>query len=355
MLKLLSECFTSENVNTGRQVELDIAKGFAIIFMVFSHVYMDLSDWSNPLLTVLIYYILGGPFSAPVFMFCMGIGIGYSKKHSPKDLFIRGLRLLSYAVILDFFRYVLPASIYQSIHGTVSLKTIFLNFFGIDILQFSGLFFIFFSFLMIFHIPHWGLILIALGTSLLGQFLNGFSFSGTLSNMLASFFWRSAEYSYFPLLNWSVFPITGYLFSFYLKRCQNKDALYSAILPITTLLTAVYLIVYCIFWKNGDQYYGMGPIHAMLALACTITVISIFHTTFKKASLFVRGMCWMSSHVTSLYCVHWVIIMTIYFLFIEFSYSISSYAVIPFGLFILFISCLILRFQDKCLTRFKHT
>jgi len=31
----ISDLFSDEKVNTGRQVELDIAKAFAIIFMVF--------------------------------------------------------------------------------------------------------------------------------------------------------------------------------------------------------------------------------------------------------------------------------------------------------------------------------
>lgn len=354
MLRYLSQCFSSEPINTGRQIELDIAKGFAILFMVFSHVYMDLSDWSSPFLTMLIYNVLGGPFSAPVFMFCMGIGIGYTKRQTPKDLFLRGLQLLAYAVMLDFFRYALPAFLYQSLQGTVSLKEIFLYSFGIDILQFSGMFFIFFSILMHLGFRRWMYILIALGASVLGQFLNGFAISNAYINMPASFLWRSTEYSYFPLLNWSVFPIAGYLFSDHLKRCRNKDALYSTLFPVSALITCGYLVFFILFWSNDDQYYGMGVIHAILALICVIATISFCHIAFRKDSLFVRGMCWMSSNVTKIYCVHWVIIMILVFTFVNFSYKIPSYCVIPFGLLLTALTCTIIQFWNLIRGFLKH-
>ena len=38
----LRECFSDMNVNTGRQDELDIVKGLAIIFMVWCHVYREI-------------------------------------------------------------------------------------------------------------------------------------------------------------------------------------------------------------------------------------------------------------------------------------------------------------------------
>ena len=49
----ISDLFSDEKVNTGRQVELDIAKAFAIIF------------FGN---------VLGRPYAAVIFMFCMVLG-----------------------------------------------------------------------------------------------------------------------------------------------------------------------------------------------------------------------------------------------------------------------------------------
>lgn len=39
MIYKIRDCFNKEPVNLGRQTELDIAKGIAIIFMVFCHAF----------------------------------------------------------------------------------------------------------------------------------------------------------------------------------------------------------------------------------------------------------------------------------------------------------------------------
>ena len=43
MIKAIKNCFVEERVNLGRQKELDIAKGIAIIFMVLCHGFEILS------------------------------------------------------------------------------------------------------------------------------------------------------------------------------------------------------------------------------------------------------------------------------------------------------------------------
>ena len=39
--------FSNEKINTGRQVELDIAKALSIIFMIFLHTVMVVSGFNN--------------------------------------------------------------------------------------------------------------------------------------------------------------------------------------------------------------------------------------------------------------------------------------------------------------------
>lgn len=79
----MNSLFNSEKVNTERQLELDIAKALSIIFMVFVHciIICEYLNYSlSDAYTIIVQYILGGPCAAPVFMFCMGVGIIYSKK-----------------------------------------------------------------------------------------------------------------------------------------------------------------------------------------------------------------------------------------------------------------------------------
>ena len=43
----ISNLFSDEKVNTGRQVELDIAKALSIIFMIFLHVFYVASAFNS--------------------------------------------------------------------------------------------------------------------------------------------------------------------------------------------------------------------------------------------------------------------------------------------------------------------
>ena len=71
-----SGVFSKDEVNTGRQIELDIAKGFAILFMIWVHTAETFSAGTG-LGYEIVDNFLGGPFAAPVFMVCMGIGMRY--------------------------------------------------------------------------------------------------------------------------------------------------------------------------------------------------------------------------------------------------------------------------------------
>ena len=73
----ISDLFSDEKVNTGRQVELDIAKAFAIIFMVFLHTIMVVKAYGPGLSSAYEFVfgnVLGRPYAAVIFMFCMVLG-----------------------------------------------------------------------------------------------------------------------------------------------------------------------------------------------------------------------------------------------------------------------------------------
>ena len=85
----MKDLFSTDKINTNRQTELDIAKGFSIIFMIFIHtitIAMLFENTVSDAYYVIVGSILGGPFSAPVFMFCMGIGIIYSRNSQPNTM-----------------------------------------------------------------------------------------------------------------------------------------------------------------------------------------------------------------------------------------------------------------------------
>ena len=65
----MSDLFSDEKVNTGRQVELDIAKAFSIIFMIFLHALMVIPAFNadvSPTYNFIISNVLGRPYAAPI-------------------------------------------------------------------------------------------------------------------------------------------------------------------------------------------------------------------------------------------------------------------------------------------------
>ena len=81
-LIFMVEIFSNEKINVGRQVDLDLAKAGSIIFMVFVHCLL-LADSFNSSFSPIFFHgiddLLGGPMCAPLFMFCMGVGLVYSR------------------------------------------------------------------------------------------------------------------------------------------------------------------------------------------------------------------------------------------------------------------------------------
>lgn len=107
----ISNLFSDEKINVGRQIELDIAKALSIVFMIFLHtmwVTMNFNHALSPTYEFVVGSILGRPYVAPIFMFCMGVGIVYSR-HSQWDLMVkRGITLYILGILVNVFEFFIP-------------------------------------------------------------------------------------------------------------------------------------------------------------------------------------------------------------------------------------------------------
>ena len=116
----MSSLFSDEKVNTGRQVELDIAKALSIIFMIFLHTLMVVTAFNNSISSGYMFVfsdILGKPCAAPIFMFCMGVGVVYSR-HSQWDTMIkRGVKLFLTGILVNIFEFFLPCYVCGTLLG----------------------------------------------------------------------------------------------------------------------------------------------------------------------------------------------------------------------------------------------
>lgn len=305
----IRNCFDAEKINTGRQPELDLAKGFAILFMVWTHVFDELSPDSKGILVTLVRNILGGPFAAPVFMICLGIGVSYSSKNNPKDLMRRGFGLLGIGFLLNFFRYVLPdLTKYVLTNESTYLYHTF-SLFSVDILQFAGLAFLFLALLKKLELKNSVLLFIGAMASLLGMALRGVSTGNYVVDQFIGFIWGTATRSYFPFLNWIIFPAFGLVFGSLLKHCTDKRNFYLRIAPFCIGLMTIYLILTIRFgfmFSSAGSYYFLGLLDAtfFILLALGFFGLNYAITQILPALSFQPLLRW-SKNINAIYCIHW--------------------------------------------------
>lgn len=316
----MSTIFTNEPVNRKRQVELDIAKGLAIIFMVWVHVneYYQHELYEGGVYNRVVEF-LGSPPAAPIFMMLLGLGIVYSRNSEPMKLAIRGVKLIIGGYTLSFVRDWIPYLILYKMNGNDMeyLTEASHLLWGVDILQFAGLTMIFFAVVRKFNVSNKGLLVIWSIFSGLHMVLRGITFETHVNNALGGLLWGTDSYSWFPFLNWITFPIVGYVFGQYLIRCKNKDLLYKRMFVIAGMISIplwIYSYVNNIqfgafgeLWQ--DAYYHHDIIGSAVLTSFAFWWLSViyFITPYVPQPLVKAAARW-SKHTNNIYCYSYIIL-----------------------------------------------
>ena len=216
-------------LNSGRQMEIDLARGLAVLFMIIIHFqeyFLMESYWETG--WALTGDFFGSVPAAPVFMFLLGVGIVYSRHQEAGYLARRGGLLLGGAYLLNILRGLLPCLIVGWQTGdpeeyAYAWETVFF----VDILQFAGLALLTFALFRRLRLNNWLIALAGLGLALLNYPLLGIQSDNLYFVALTGLIWGSGEVSYFPYLSWIFYPIAGYLFGGILIRSRSKIRLYA--------------------------------------------------------------------------------------------------------------------------------
>ena len=306
-----------EETNPGRQKETDMAKGFAIIFMIWVHVLLectaghDLGVWP-----MLVDDIFGGPFAAPVFMVCLGIGICYSRNATPGALARRGVRILVTGFVLNVIRFLIPDIITGYLrYGRFCPEIPFDDMVNCDILMFAGLAFIAFAVLKKLNVPDTGLLIVGIGASVLGTCIRWMNTGIPFLDNFLGFIWGTGRESYFPLLTWFLFPVFGYLFGRRIRRCSDKKTFYLLLAPVC-LVTGIAYVAVCERYRIGifsqaSNYYYMGTADAAFICVLTVGVFGFDYALAaagKKVSVKFSFFDRISRNINSIYCIHWTLI-----------------------------------------------
>lgn len=309
--------FSTEEINNGRQLELDIARGFAVLFMIFIHAQLYFAN-SN---VVDSYFgdfndFVGDIPAAPMFMFLLGVGINYSRKKNPSLMIKRGVRLILIGYLLSFIRGFAPYAIkaYCSMDITYFYEGI-TELMYVDILQFSGLAMIMFGLFKKFNFKNLAIALTAILLSVINIFMLNVQTHNFGLSAITGLFWGSNEYSYFPFLTWAFYPIAGLLYGSLLIRCTNKKKFYtiSAIIALVVFFGGTYLFNVVLGIPSGLTtdigYYHHLATDNITFTGFVILEISLLSFLAPIVPKFLQTIVarW-SKNVTPIFFIHWIII-----------------------------------------------
>lgn len=321
--------FSDNIVNNKRQDAFDLCKTISIILMILCHVFYTM-QYSVPA-TLNPTYIAHNAvrlLGAQSFMFCMGMGIAYSKNNSVPYFIKRGCKLILSGYMLNFLCLVLPTIIIGKslIFGEAFVTNKLLMLLGSDILQFAGLALMFFAIVKYFKFSDKTIFIITLCITLFGAFCNNkifltltpehfyYSFVGLLvpvKNFI------EAEYVCFSFSNWIMYPVAGWLFGKLLRRCCNLNKFYLYLLGISLPLFFIEYIIFNMLGENlwlvlmnSNIYHQQPPLFLITYMNIIMLVLSLSH--FASINL-TKLKIWdiikhLSSELPTLYIASWIAI-----------------------------------------------
>jgi len=325
-------------LNTGRQFELDFAKFVAIIFMILVHCYdysplyvstdaIPSGHTTSTLGTIIEF--LGAQPAAPVFMFCMGIGLVYTRHDTPEEFARRGLKLFITGYLLNLYRtmFVVGGSLFGAL-GDNSLSSIVAAFaLCVDILPFAGLSFLFFALMKHLKVSLWNVTIIVLVLLIIANMLPVVGGGEQWYCYIAGLLWYQNSFTSFPLMQWLPFPMMGVLFGRLLKDTTNKDRFYLYTLlagVITFILTTSITLLRGIDLRTFfmSDYFNMNILSVAWSLSIVLTLLSVYYFMVKNlGDCMLRQIAtFCSRNINKIYLWQWIIITPL---------SVLSFTVLP--------------------------
>ncbi len=345
--------FDKQEINTGRQMSVDMAKMLSIFFMVAIHTFEgDDGDVAEGI-GYFFDSIAGAQFGAPVFMTCMGIGITYSRRNDAATMAKRGWKLFLAGYLLDVVRAIPFMLLWLQTKDQEYTSQIVEELFDVDILQFAGMAFLLLALLKKLKVNMWWTFVIAAIMLIAGGYLRGvdtgsFGLNFILSPIIGIHAQDGSIVSDFPLFNWLMFVVAGYGIGKVIRRCNNLDKLFGLTFPIAGLAYIAYSS-YAIpngigmFGENELLFYHMGVRDFIVCLTAVVLIIGICHFVAKPLSEPIRSeIIRICSDLTRIYIAQWIIIKWVVQGLMEecFDISLTSWPLTGVAIIILILSIL---------------
>lgn len=305
------------NVNNKRQINIDLAKFFALVFMIFIHALMVYTEDFSSGFKYVANTILGGPLSAPVFMVSMGVGLAYSKNQDPGKIFKRGVNILILAYILNIF--MAPMYMPETENVKMFIKELIPILFYGDILHFAGLSFIVFSLLKRLKLNDTVIMAVGILLSLISSLISVINIDRYLLSETVGLFLPMNSFDAipvaFPFFAWFIFPAFGYWFGNRLKHIQNLTKFYLIMGGISLLISVAGLGIemhqdaFMMSVAEEDFYY-LKAHDAILSILATIAMYAICYFIVKILPEKVNySIVTISNSLNIIYMLSWIVII----------------------------------------------
>lgn len=295
-----------------RTYTADVLKGIAILFMIQVHILeLFASEVIFESRIGKLSLFLGAAPVAPLFMIVFGYFIMASGKPTTQ-LIIRGLKIFVLGMLLNIalnFNFII--AVYT---GRLEYN-IWPYIFGVDILQFAGLSLIIIAlFKKLLEKNMTFVLLMIFLSSVAGELFIRSVPANIYLTYITAFFYGCTHWSYFPLLPWLAYPLTG-IALFQLNKNFDLSFLFlrkvKLILGIVAVLFFILTIRYALtVSSNLPSYYHHGILFYLWIIIFLIFYYILVHEFHKMASnsLPLKYLKWLGRNVTLIYVIQWIII-----------------------------------------------
>lgn len=311
-----------EPLKKSRILVVDIARGLSVIVMIMVHtlwMYGSELTQSESVIGDLLH-LLGKGTAA--FLVLMGFSMALSSRNTAFGLISRGVLLLAVAYALNFLKFIVPITLFQTMPESFVqayqwqsplniTQYVYLLLTG-DILQMAAITLIIMgifnkwlssnSFIIVF-----GLLIIALSGELRGATLdiNGLGY-------LVSLFWSDNYQVYFPVFPWMACVLFGRLFGNLFVQRQHDQGYTFKMMAITgagLIACGVGLIAINTEY-HFNNFFHLGPGGALYLIGLNgVGIWLLFHLIkIFPDNKFNQLLCWCSVRVTSLYVLQWTLV-----------------------------------------------
>ena len=313
-------------VNTGRQLDVDIAKAEMVLMLPFIHCIIECTN-DEGLCSGIPYLfdtIIGGPFSAPMYLFAMGIGFVYSRKVTLQQQLKRGLTLIGIFYLNNTCRFLIPYLIGYEISGDAEhfIEPLFYRWLGNDVLLFAGLATIMVGIFRHLKLSDKAMLGIATAMTVAASLIGDVDTHSMFGNIFLGYIVGTDDatgmvISDFPLLTWLIIPVAGFVFGKVLIRVKKKGAFYRHICFPAIIIPLIYFPIgihfgWGMFGEGQNCYYHMMIWDVFVCICLDIGMLGALHITSLIMGTGAKAFFTeVSANITSIYCIHWVFVRTI--------------------------------------------